>query len=54
MIITGVNKPLNEKMNLSPEGKKLKNTIKAIVVDNDDELRKYVSNIVEEVIAERG
>lgn len=44
---------LDEKLNLTSEGKALKRAIKNIVVDNDDELREFVSAIVEEVISER-
>lgn len=44
---------LDEKLNLDKEGKALKRAIKNIVVDNDDELREFVSAIVEEVISER-
>lgn len=44
---------LKEKLNLNSEGKALKRSIKNIIVDNDDELREFVSAIVEEVISER-
>lgn len=44
---------LKEKLNLNSEGKALKRAIKNIVVDNDNELREFVSAIVEEVISER-
>lgn len=46
------NESLDEKLNLDKEGKALKRAIKNIVVDNDDELREFVSAIVEEVISE--
>lgn len=44
---------LKEKLNLNSEGKALKRAIKNIVVDNDNELREFVSAVVEEVISER-
>ena len=44
---------LDEKLNLDKEGKALKRAIKNIIVDSDDELREFVSAIVEEVISER-
>ena len=48
-----VNESLKEKLNLNSEGKALKRAIKNIVVDNDNELREFVSAVVEEVISER-
>lgn len=52
-VIDGNHESLDEKLNLDKEGKALKQAIKNIVVDNDDELREFVSAIVEEVISER-
>ena len=46
-------KLLKESLNLDSSGNKLKNSIKNIVVDSDDELREFVKSVVEEVISER-
>lgn len=52
-VTDGEYESLDEKLNLDKEGKALKRAIKSIIVDNDDELREFVSAIVEEVISER-
>lgn len=44
---------LNESLNLDSEGRRLKKMISQIVTDSDDELRDFVSKIVDEVISER-